>query len=127
MSLIEPVASRYRVPFDGSFRVADAEDVGEELLIRVAERLPGSRSAERVVVAARNLMPRPRGLDWAASASFALTFLTKVLKRLVLSKAEGGFTKRLRGGGMMAMLMGLLVTVAVQSSSITTSLVVSMG
>lgn len=57
---------------------------------------------------------------------FALTFLTKVLKRLVLSKAEGGFTKRLRGGGLMAMLMGVLVTIAVQSSSITTSLLVPL-
>jgi sodium-dependent phosphate cotransporter len=57
---------------------------------------------------------------------FALTFLTKVLKRLVLSKAEGGFTKRLRGGGLTAMLMGMLVTVAVQSSSITTSLLVPL-
>ncbi len=55
---------------------------------------------------------------------FALTFLTKVLKGLVLSKAEGGFTKSLRKSEMAAMLVGLLVTVGVQSSSITTSLLV---
>jgi len=57
---------------------------------------------------------------------FALTFLTKVLKRLVLSKAEGSFTQKLRGGGMTAMAMGLMVTVGVQSSSITTSLLVPL-
>ena len=61
-----------------------------------------------------------------AGIFFALTFLTKVLKRLVLSKAEGKFTKNLRGGGLTAMAMGMMVTVAVQSSSITTSLLVPL-
>ena len=57
---------------------------------------------------------------------FALTFLTKVLKGLVLAKAEGGFTKNLRKSGLAAMFVGLLVTVGVQSSSITTSLMVPL-
>ncbi len=57
---------------------------------------------------------------------FALTWLTKILKRLVLDKAEGGFTKSLRKSGLTAMFVGLLVTVGVQSSSITTSLLVPL-
>ncbi len=57
---------------------------------------------------------------------FALTYLTKVLKRLVLTKAEGSFTQKLNSSGMAAMLMGLLITVGVQSSSITTSLLVPL-
>lgn len=57
---------------------------------------------------------------------FALTFLTKTLKRLVLSKAENSFTKKLNSAGMVAMFVGLLVTVGVQSSSITTSLMVPL-
>ncbi|MCB1183003.1 Na/Pi symporter [bacterium] len=57
---------------------------------------------------------------------FALAFLTKVLKRLVLDKAEGSFTKKLNNSGLMAMFMGLLITVGVQSSSITTSLLVPL-
>jgi sodium-dependent phosphate cotransporter len=57
---------------------------------------------------------------------FALTFLTKVLKRLVLDKAEGSFTDKLNSSGLAAMLMGLLITVGVQSSSITTSLLVPL-
>jgi sodium-dependent phosphate cotransporter len=61
-----------------------------------------------------------------AGIFFALTFLTKVLKRLVLSKAEGSFTKNIRGGGLAAMAMGVVVTVGVQSSSITTSLLVPL-
>ncbi len=61
-----------------------------------------------------------------AGIFFALTFLTKVLKGLVLDKAEGPFTKRLNGGWLGAMTMGLLVTVGVQSSSITTSLMVPL-
>ncbi len=61
-----------------------------------------------------------------AGIFFALTFLTKFLKSVVLGKAEGAFTKRLSGGWFSAMSMGLLVTVAVQSSSITTSLMVPL-
>ncbi len=57
---------------------------------------------------------------------FALTFLTRVLKRLVLSKAEGTFTRKLRESGIAAMTIGLFVTVGVQSSSITTSLMVPL-
>jgi len=61
-----------------------------------------------------------------AGIFFALTFLTKFLKSVVLGKAEGAFTKRLSGGWFGAMSMGLLVTVGVQSSSITTSLMVPL-
>ncbi|MFH2051362.1 MAG: Na/Pi symporter [bacterium] len=57
---------------------------------------------------------------------FALTFLTRLLKRLVLSRAEGAFTRTLRRNAFAAMIMGLLVTVSVQSSSITTSLLVPL-
>lgn len=61
-----------------------------------------------------------------AGIFFALTFLTKVLKVMVLDRAEGAFTANLRKSGMAAMLVGLLVTVGVQSSSITTSLLVPL-
>ncbi len=61
-----------------------------------------------------------------AGIFFALTFLTKVLKRLVLAKAENSFTKNIASGGMAAMAMGLMITVGVQSSSITTSLMVPL-
>lgn len=61
-----------------------------------------------------------------AGIFFALTFLTKVLKRLVLDKAEGSVTEALNRSGLAAMAMGLLVTVGVQSSSITTSLLVPL-
>jgi sodium-dependent phosphate cotransporter len=57
---------------------------------------------------------------------FALTFLTKVLKVMVLDRAEGAFTANLRKSGMAAMFVGLVVTVGVQSSSITTSLLVPL-
>ncbi len=57
---------------------------------------------------------------------FALTFLTKFLKTVVLDKAEGSFTRKINSSGMAAMMMGLLITVGVQSSSITTSLLVPL-
>ena len=61
-----------------------------------------------------------------AGIFFALTFLSKVLKALVLSRAEGAFTRNMRRSGLVAMAMGLAVTVGVQSSSITTSLLVPL-
>ncbi len=61
-----------------------------------------------------------------AGIFFALTFLTKMLKSLVLARTEGGFTKNLRGGGITAMVVGMLVTISVQSSSITTSLMIPL-
>jgi sodium-dependent phosphate cotransporter len=61
-----------------------------------------------------------------AGIFFALAFLTKTLKRLVLHRAEGAFTKNVRKSGLGAMVMGLVVTVSVQSSSITTSLLVPL-
>ncbi|MCP4571348.1 MAG: sodium dependent phosphate transporter [bacterium] len=56
----------------------------------------------------------------------ALAFLTKLLKGLVLKRAEGTFTRNVRHSALMAMLMGLMVTVSVQSSSITTSLLIPL-
>jgi len=74
--------------------------------------------------------------DWAAGAvlvvlALALIFvalagLTRVLKRVVLDRAEGSLTRWIGGGGLGAMVMGMLLTAAVQSSSITTSLLVPL-
>ena len=61
-----------------------------------------------------------------AGIFLALTFLTRTLKRLVLSRAEDPFTAHLRQSGLSAMFVGLVVTVGVQSSSITTSLMVPL-
>ena len=55
-----------------------------------------------------------------------LTGLTKVLKRLVLVRAEGSFTSWVSRGGILAMIVGMFITVSVQSSSITTSLLVPL-
>jgi sodium-dependent phosphate cotransporter len=56
----------------------------------------------------------------------SLSSLTRVLKNLVVHRAEGSFAKFVRRGGMGAMVVGLLVTVSVQSSSITTSLLIPL-
>lgn len=56
----------------------------------------------------------------------SLSSLTRVLKNLVMHRAEGKFAKFVRRGGMGAMVVGLLVTVSVQSSSITTSLLIPL-
>ncbi len=57
---------------------------------------------------------------------FSLTFLTRVLKAMVMHRAEGSFAKFVRKGGLGAMVVGMLVTVSVQSSSITTSLLIPL-
>lgn len=57
---------------------------------------------------------------------FALAMLTKVMRRVVVSRAKGAFGAQLESHGLLAMLLGVIVTVTVQSSSITTSLLVPL-
>lgn len=56
-----------------------------------------------------------------------LTTLVKILRSLVLSKVERFFDEHLFRNAGRAMLFGLLLTVAVQSSSITTSVVIPLA
>jgi len=57
---------------------------------------------------------------------FALTMLTKLMRRVVVSRAEGAFSRNLSRHGLLGMVLGMIVTVLVQSSSITTSLLVPL-
>ena len=58
----------------------------------------------------------------------ALTFITKNMRALVADRVERSVNAMLsRGGGAVALLLGLLITVAVQSSSITTSILVPLA
>jgi sodium-dependent phosphate cotransporter len=74
--------------------------------------------------------------DWVAGVivlvvALALIFvslsgLTRTLKQVVLRRAEGSVVGWVARGGVGAMVVGLLLTVSVQSSSITTSLLVPL-
>ena len=57
---------------------------------------------------------------------FALTGLTRALKTVVLDRTEGSIAGWVGRGGVGAMLVGVVITVSVQSSSITTSLLVPL-
>lgn len=58
----------------------------------------------------------------------ALILITQNMKLLVAARVERSMNAILgRGGGLAAMAVGLLVTVAVQSSSITTSILIPMS
>lgn len=58
----------------------------------------------------------------------ALTFITKNMRVLVAARMERSLNAILgKGGGLVAMALGLVITVAVQSSSITTSILVPMA
>ncbi len=58
----------------------------------------------------------------------ALTFITKNMRRLVADRIERSLNAVLgSGGGSVAMLLGVIITVAVQSSSITTSIMVPLA
>lgn len=58
----------------------------------------------------------------------ALTLITKNMRALVAERVERSVNKMLsRGGGALAMGLGLLITIAVQSSSITTSILVPLA
>lgn len=58
----------------------------------------------------------------------ALSFITKNMKALVADRIERSLNAVLgKGGGMVAMALGALVTVSVQSSSITTAILVPLA
>jgi solute carrier family 34 (sodium-dependent phosphate cotransporter) len=93
--------------------------------IRVAVRLPVGRAAEF-------LEPGP-----VMSALFlilglvlifvALAFITRNMRRLVAGGVERAMNRIIgRGGGAMGILLGIGITVAVQSSTITTSILVPL-
>jgi sodium-dependent phosphate cotransporter len=58
----------------------------------------------------------------------ALTFITKNMRTLVADRVERAVNAMLsRGGGGVALLLGMVITVAVQSSSITTSILIPLA
>ncbi len=58
----------------------------------------------------------------------ALAFITKNMRALVADRVEASINAFLsRGGGVTAMALGLVITVAVQSSSITTSVMIPLA
>ena len=57
----------------------------------------------------------------------SLYFLTKVIKLLLIHKLETFFRTTVGKSGVLGILMGLVITVLVQSSSVTTSLMVPMA
>ena len=58
----------------------------------------------------------------------ALTFITKNMRQLVADRVERSVNSVLgKGSGSVAMLLGLIITIAVQSSSITTSILIPLS
>lgn len=58
----------------------------------------------------------------------ALTFITKNMRQLVADRVERSVNAVLgKGGGAVALLVGLVITIAVQSSSITTSILIPLS
>jgi len=58
----------------------------------------------------------------------ALTFITKNMRELIAARVERSINAMLsRGGGAPAILLGIVITVAVQSSSITTSIMIPLS
>ena len=58
----------------------------------------------------------------------SLIFITKNMKTLIAERVEQSMNAILgRGGGFVAIIIGMLITIAVQSSSITTSILIPMA
>jgi len=58
----------------------------------------------------------------------SLIAITKNMKALIAERLEASMNRVLgRGGGLVAMVIGMLVTISVQSSSITTSILIPMA
>jgi solute carrier family 34 (sodium-dependent phosphate cotransporter) len=78
--------------------------------------------------AAENVLGTIMVATGLAIVLLALTFITKNMRRLVADRIERSLNAVLgSGGGSVAMLLGLIITVAVQSSSITTSIMVPLA
>ncbi len=82
------------------------------------------------------LVGKPQGPGWAAGITafiglclilFALTGMVRFLRSIMLGRAETFITRVLGKSGWLAIIIGLLVTALVQSSSITTSVLVPMA
>jgi sodium-dependent phosphate cotransporter len=56
----------------------------------------------------------------------ALTFVTRIMRGLMANRMESALNRILGKSGLLGMLVGVVLTVAVQSSSITTSLLVPL-
>ena len=63
-----------------------------------------------------------------ATVLLALAFVTKNMRRLVAQRVESSLNMALsKGSGMVALLVGLVITISVQSSSITTSMLIPLS
>lgn len=63
-----------------------------------------------------------------ATVLLALAFVTKTMRRLVAERVERSLNTALgRGSGIVALLVGLVITISVQSSSITTSMLIPLS
>lgn len=56
----------------------------------------------------------------------SLTTITKLMRKVIADKAEKALNKALKKSGVIGIIIGALITIAVQSSSITTSLMVPL-
>ena len=63
-----------------------------------------------------------------AAIFLALTFVTRNMRQLIAARVERSINAMLgKGGGVPAILLGIIITVAVQSSSITTSIMIPLS
>ena len=63
-----------------------------------------------------------------ATVLLALAFVTKNMRRLVAQRVETSLNMALsKGSGLVALLVGLVITISVQSSSITTSMLIPLS
>ena len=86
------------------------------------------RSGWEAVGAERNTLGTLLVVTGIAIVLGALTLITKNMRTLVADRVERSLNAVLgKGGGIVAMLLGLVITISVQSSSITTSILIPLS
>ena len=96
----------------------EAVNLPVDVIMEVVERTGVAGTAFAVIVILVGL----------AAIFLALTYITRNMKSLVAARFEDRLNKILAGGsGIVGMVVGLVATVAVQSSSITTSVLVPIA
>ncbi|MEM6783478.1 MAG: Na/Pi symporter [Bacteroidota bacterium] len=102
----------------------------------LAEALPGVNSGEpgdtpfelvaELIATGLGETPWLMALVGLAGLFLSLRFLVKILKALVLGRSEGLLHKYIFGAPIVAMLCGVVITFMVQSSSVSTSIVIPL-
>lgn len=126
LELLTGVLSRTAIALSGVVGDVTTGEFRSPAKALVSASTDGVESAVRVVLAGDRAVAVALILIGFATIFVALVSITRVMKRVVAGPAERSLNAVLGRAGSLGILVGLVLTVSVQSSSIATSLLIPM-